>query len=320
MTRSPLRVVQLVAGLAAAAALFVVAPASANHVQCGDTITQSTTLDSDLVNCPGNGIRIFGAGITLDLGGHTVDGSGGGQGITTTGEDDPAGTVIRNGIVRQFFIGVVMDAAHGGTLARLAVTQNAQNGVAVLDTEAPTVRNVHAFGNGVGLTIGGNVFRARILNVHAYDNGAGMGGGLVFNSVIEGNFVHDNQYAGIGFTFSENNHIAGNRVVNNGTAGILLQDGIDGNRIVANRVTGSGTDGIVLTGESIGANLFRGNNTHRNGDDGIDIDGPGSTLTKNTANFNIDLGIEAEPGTIDGNGNKAQGNGNPAQCVGVSCS
>jgi hypothetical protein len=44
-----------------------------------------------------------------------------------------------------------------------------------------------------------------------------------------------------------------------------------------------------------------------------------TTLTKNTANDNGDLGIEAVPGVIDGGGNRARGNGNPAQCLNVSC-
>jgi hypothetical protein len=39
----------------------------------------------------------------------------------------------------------------------------------------------------------------------------------------------------------------------------------------------------------------------------------------NTANRNHDLGIEAVPGVIDGGGNKASGNGNPAQCLNVVC-
>ena len=39
----------------------------------------------------------------------------------------------------------------------------------------------------------------------------------------------------------------------------------------------------------------------------------------NRAYFNIDLGIEADPGTTDGGGNRARNNGDPAQCTGVSC-
>ena len=50
--------------------------ALASHVGCGDTITTDTTLDSDLVNCPNNGIIIGADNITLDLNGHTIDGDG----------------------------------------------------------------------------------------------------------------------------------------------------------------------------------------------------------------------------------------------------
>jgi hypothetical protein len=41
-------------------------------VGCGDTITTDPTPDSDLVNCPNNGIMIGADNITLDLNGHTI--------------------------------------------------------------------------------------------------------------------------------------------------------------------------------------------------------------------------------------------------------
>ena len=50
--------------------------ALASHVGCGDTITADTTLDSDLVNCPNNGIVIGAEDVTLDLNGHRIDGDG----------------------------------------------------------------------------------------------------------------------------------------------------------------------------------------------------------------------------------------------------
>ena len=40
---------------------------------CGDTITVSTTLVADLVNCPNNGIVIGADNITLDLNGHVIE-------------------------------------------------------------------------------------------------------------------------------------------------------------------------------------------------------------------------------------------------------
>jgi hypothetical protein len=47
--------------------------AQASHVSCGDTITADTTLDSDLVDCPNNGIVIGADDITLDLNGHMIE-------------------------------------------------------------------------------------------------------------------------------------------------------------------------------------------------------------------------------------------------------
>ena len=55
---------------------FTGGPALANHVSCGATIVADTTLDSDLVNCPNNGIVIGAEDITLDLNGHRIDGDG----------------------------------------------------------------------------------------------------------------------------------------------------------------------------------------------------------------------------------------------------
>jgi parallel beta-helix repeat protein len=61
------------------------------------------------------------------------------------------------------------------------------------------------------------------------------------------------------------------------------------------------------------------NHASRNGDDGIDVENVDATLTANTANRNSDLGIEAVPGVTDGGGNRAFGNGNPLQCLNVTC-
>jgi hypothetical protein len=43
------------------------------------------------------------------------------------------------------------------------------------------------------------------------------------------------------------------------------------------------------------------------------------TAVGNTANDNLDHGIEAVPGVVDGGGNTASGNGNPTQCLNVAC-
>ena len=68
-------------------------PAFANHVTCGDIITSDTTLDSDLVNCPSNGIVIGADDVTLDLNGHTIDGDG------ELREDCPEDEICDDGVV-----------------------------------------------------------------------------------------------------------------------------------------------------------------------------------------------------------------------------
>jgi hypothetical protein len=50
-------------------------------VGCGDTITKSTRLTANLVDCPTVGLVIAADGITLDLNGHRVDGGAAGDDV-----------------------------------------------------------------------------------------------------------------------------------------------------------------------------------------------------------------------------------------------
>jgi parallel beta-helix repeat protein len=76
-------------------------------------------------------------------------------------------------------------------------------------------------------------------------------------------------------------------------------------------------DGIFVT-EQAASTVLTGNEANRNIADGIDVRDSTSRLIHNTANDNGDLGIEAVPGVV-AVGNKAWGNGNPLQCLNVSC-
>ena len=56
--------------------------ARARHLECGERVTEDVRLDSDLRDCRGVGLVIVAAdGVTVDLGGHTIDGTGRGTGI-----------------------------------------------------------------------------------------------------------------------------------------------------------------------------------------------------------------------------------------------
>lgn len=90
--------------------------------------------------------------------------------------------------------------------------------------------------------------------------------------------------------------------------------------IRGNIVRGAGVDGISVGTETTNPVIntrIEHNRVSRSTDDGIDVLRVGTILLGNLANHNGDLGISAMPGTIDAGGNRAHGNGNPAQCVGV---
>lgn len=86
-----------------------------------------------------------------------------------------------------------------------------------------------------------------------------------------------------------------------------------------NRVAATHLDGILIDETATGT-LLVGNWAAGSGDDGLDVESESSTLARNTALNNHDLGIEAVPGVIDGGGNRAAGNGDAAQCTNISCS
>src|SRR5829696_4470213 len=73
----------------------------------------STVLDTDVGPCA-VGLTIGARNVVLDLAGHTVFGTAGsdGEGITF---DNVSNSVVRNGTVREFDVGVV-DRGQGNTI------------------------------------------------------------------------------------------------------------------------------------------------------------------------------------------------------------
>jgi hypothetical protein len=54
---------------------------------CGSVFTD-VRLDADLVDCPAAGLVVGAPGITIDLNGHVIDGTGSGVGIDNNGRHD----------------------------------------------------------------------------------------------------------------------------------------------------------------------------------------------------------------------------------------
>ena len=257
-----------VAGLTA----FGTGQASATHVSCGDEITTDTTLDSDLVDCPNNGIVIGADDITLDLNGYLVDGDGTPEvgctfcdlGLLNRGHD---GVTVRDGSAREFAVSVF---AH------------------------PPVRHNRVLGI-TSSGLGGSMFVYGNRNVIARNQVRG-GGGVGLDGRA--------------------NVVADNVVVGARQSGISLGGG---NNTVRRNLVKGGRDGFWV-GEGHGRGLLKRNVAVGAEDDGFAVrTHEAMKLTRNRAVRNGDLGINALRGVIDGGGNRAHGNGNPAQCINIAC-
>jgi hypothetical protein len=348
--------------LAVSAVLGFVPQAMATHVSCGDALTQNTVLDSDLVDCPGNGVELAD-GVTLDLAGHTIDGLGTGAGVAALREPFAQGTGVRvvDGTVQEFSYGLRLQGATG-TFERLVLADNLTAGAQCVQGPArrfATFAEVVARGNGVGIEVSTCGVRVEQSAIHdngrdgifvnfgrfdlsestVFDNGSnGVVLDVVLQSMIANNDIYDNVHHGLFFQFGVVT-LSANSFVGNGLNGLHVEaanstaegnvaahnigNGIrlgSGSSHVArrNRATRNGTDGILVAS---GAEEFdvTGNRTDRNGGDGIDVDAQNGTIASNRADRNADLGMEAVPGVFDGGGNRAKHNGNPLQCLNVTC-
>jgi hypothetical protein len=311
--------------------------ALATTIHCGDVITQDTTLDSDLIDCPGDGIVIGANNVTLDLNGHTVDGpkpSGLGQpGISVARSlNNPHGIVIRGGTVKQFTYGVALQSAqavvtdmtiadnirglqayYSDLVFEHSVAAGNEEGVLVVDGSSSSIRDNTLSDNLDGVD----------LDTEAREvGGRGQGPIHVTDNVVQrnSNGIHVGQYYNVPFAGFET---AGNRLIDNGwgiqvpCAGSVSQNEINGTgniwavlvyapdnkagcSIDGNRIVASKTTGIGVY--AVDAHVS-GNSISGSGRDGIFF-GPRDTFSP-CSQYACVPGSPpvAEGNTTDANGN-----------------
>jgi parallel beta-helix repeat protein len=327
--RSIQRVLIISAGTAAAAMFFGAGQAQASHVACGDTITADTTLDSDLIDCPNNGIVIGADDITLNLNGHLVDGDGNeaagcdpGQelcdfGVANDGHDR---VTVRDGSVREFGTGVLVGGARKNRVVNISSTEHIFFGVVVGGSTRSVIRrsslsrNIAPEGDGIGV-FGSDRIRI-VRNKIRRNPGPGI---HVFDSnknLIKRNVFSHNRPA-ISMENADRNEVQRNRVVRGG--GIIVGPGnrnaiarnrvsraldsisIDkgrGNRVVGNVVGRAREVGIRLGFPGFGGanNVVRGNLVRRSRGDGLFVSDKDnhSLLKRNIARRNRDDGLDVE--------------------------
>jgi parallel beta-helix repeat protein len=318
--------------------------ASAGHVSCGDTITADTTLDSDLLDCPSNGIVIGADDITLDLNGHTVSGDGEpfkacperefcDVGVLNNGHD---GVTVRNGSVGQFESGVLVGRAREHRVLDISSSQNTSFGFVVfrsaqiLVRDSSGSRNIAPDGDGMGLFESHDV---RIVdNEFRRNPGPGIHVEASTDNLIKGNLI-SHSAPGI-LLEADRNQVRRNRFVRNG-AGVLLGrgkrnviarnrlsrdgDGIAienarGNLVARNVVLDARKSGIYLGLDDppIGGvdNVVRRNVVRRSGKDGFAVRSSdhNSLLKRNLARRSGDDGFDVESRSTKLAGNRAERN------------
>jgi hypothetical protein len=247
------------------AALMVVgwlAPAAsaADVLSCGQAVTASVTLAADVGPCLGDGLVVTADGVTVDLNGHTVKG---GRGNPSTTADQVGvrlanvrNVTVRNGTVRDFYTGVLVQGGSGNTLTGLTVTEN----------------NL-----GTGATLNGNGI---------YLNGSN-GNQVLYNTV-----THNGPFAGIGgANGAMNNHIAYNDVTDNNIIatggafaptqeddGIGFDIGASFNTVDHNHVARNGEFGISFAGRGVAHGTAIANDVRDNGNSGVNAGGAGGHL------------------------------------------
>jgi parallel beta-helix repeat protein len=288
-SRSPL-VGAAVTVIGLGAILPLTASAGGSTLTCGSVVTTDVRLDDDLLDCAGSGLVIGASGITIDLAGHVVDGTGTGAGIDNEGGHDDVRIV--GGTVREFQFGVHLFETSGGQVERFSAASN-MVGVIVERSHGVHLDRVHAsdnVSNGIDVT-----FSERI---------------SVRRSTAAGNGL-----SGIVDRFTQESTYERNTVTGNSSPGLVL-NGSDGVVARRNQAATNDSTGIELTLVEDG--VIARNEAIANAGDGIFADQPGNTVARNRAVANQGIGIAVPEGTIDGGRNRAKGNLG-GDCTGVVC-
>ncbi len=268
------------------------------------------------------GLRLVDSGDN-DIRRNTI--IGGRIGIDMTSDTPPAAgnRIVLNRIRGdgEMDIGVRLRRSHNNVVSRNTVTGvNAEAIVLNRANDNLVTRNTLRDNGFAGI----NLFRDSDANVLRRNTIVDNGRGVLVQAGSEANVIAKNVIRGarvdVGLTVqhSDLNVLKKNRVTNNPERGISIFES-DSTRLWRNVSKKNGADGIRVWPGSDDTVLSK-NRSHHNGENGIRVENATATLKQNRANNNALLGIDAVDGVNDLGGNRAKGNGDPAQCsAGIAC-
>lgn len=102
-----------------------------------------------------------------------------------------------------------------------------------------------------------------------------------------------------------------------GTGNLALGNSILDSTFIPDPLIGASVDGLLVNAQARRTLLLH-NRATGDVNDGIHVQSRSTLIVGNVADDNGNYGIEAVPGVVAA-GNRASGNGNPAQCLNVVC-
>ena len=256
---------------------------------CGDPVSISFRLKADMLCENSDALKVVGEGITIDLAGHTIKGDGDDVGIVNdntviaSGKDD---VTIRNGVIRNFNIGINMNGVDRGEVIDVVAVDN-DTGI-FFDGNDNAVRKSFASANAGGITFA-HADLGEVVSSTASNNT----NGLAVTDTSSGVRVELNNFSGnsskgasiLGPSDIFRNTFAGNGV-GGGEVG-LSADGVGG-VVERNLFFGNGGTGYVDNG---GGTAINKNSSYANGfldgipnGQGIGIDASGVAFVSGTDN------------------------------------
>lgn len=281
----------MLAGFAAiaATALSLLTPGAspAASIGCGTVVTTDTTLTADITGCPGDGIVIGANGITLDLNGHTLSGTGGGDGVDSYLF---TGIHVLNGTIEGFSTGILVEC-----------------------NPLPQ----HCIPNGPSLSDRLNVFQS----LHVQRDGNGIVEHGPTSTLISNNLIHDNTGSAVYLHDDVSGDVLNNEIFHNG--GPAIDRYYDSDGVVANNNVHDNGGGIYA---ELAPNTIIDNTVRRVSGPGIRTDDvsdgfyPYYRIANNTTDSNGGYGIEVQgdegDATVeDAGGNAADNNALTPECV-----
>ena len=219
------------------------------------------------INANGTCFVVLADRITLDLSGNTITGPGVGGvsfGVSDNQATTRTSTVVKNGTVTNFVLGIALDGSRN------------------------TVRNVTASGNQVGMAVGINSLVKDCIVQSNFGAGIAAFGSQVEGCLVGGIDEHGTSLgnSSFGIVMGGRMLVTRNTVIGNGGSGIATSNSGTVAVVSHNTVIDNGGDGI-----SVGAgSLVTSNTANVNDGDGIRVACP-ATVTHNTALDNGGLPI-----------------------------